>query len=629
MENMSIVIVGHVDHGKSTIIGRLLADTNSLPKGKLERVKETCRRNSKPFEYAFLIDALKDEQNQGITIDAARIFFSSEKRSYIILDAPGHIEFLKNMVTGASRAEAALLVIDAKEGIQENSRRHGYLLSMLGIKQVAILVNKMDLVNYSESIYNNIVDEYTEFLKKINIVPEIFIPISGINGDNIVTKSNAMPWYKEYSVLQQLDRFNCLKSLENKSFRMSVQGVYKFTSVGDDRRIIAGTIDSGKITEGDNIMFYPSGKKTRVKSIESFNTEKITTLYAGNHCGFTMTDQIYISRGEIAFKEDEEKPLVATRLVCNIFWLGNEPLIPKKHYLFKLGTAKVGMQVEKIVRVLDASTLINKNKGEVETHEVAECILLLHKAVPLDLAQNFNETSRFVIIDNYEIAGGGIINGSLPEDESFLGNQVLERSLKSNVTNLTWHYSSISKEEKKEKLGQQGDIFWFVGLSAAGKSTIATEIEKYLINKRKFVYRLDGDNIRYRLNKNLGFSNEDRNENIRRIAEVANLFLDANIITLVSFITPTEESRDIIKSILGDTFHLIYVKASVETCINRDPKRLYEKAIKNKISNFTGVSAPFEIPINPDMILDTEKYSLEECVEQFLNKYFREEIKFE
>ena len=269
-ENMNIVIVGHVDHGKSTIIGRLLADTNSLPIGKLEQVQEKCRRNSKPFEYAFLLDALKDEQAQGITIDSARCFFKTKKRNYIIIDAPGHIEFLKNMITGASRADAALLVIDANEGIKENSKRHGYMLSFLGINQITVIINKMDLMDYDEKVFNNIVSEYKDFLSKINLNVDCFVPVSGSLGDNIANTSYNMKWYKGMTILDLLDTFQVMLNANSKlSFRMPVQGVYKFTGFGDNRRIIAGTIDSGKISVGDEVVFYPSGKKSIVNSIES------------------------------------------------------------------------------------------------------------------------------------------------------------------------------------------------------------------------------------------------------------------------------------------------------------------------------------------------------------------------
>ena len=386
-EDMNIVIVGHVDHGKSTIIGRLLADTGSLPEGKLESVKEMCRRNSKPFEYAFLLDALKDEQAQGITIDSARCFFKTEKRNYIIIDAPGHIEFLKNMVTGAARAEAALLVIDAKEGVRENSKRHGYLLSMLGIKQITVLVNKMDLAEYSQARFEEIEKEYREFLKSINVEPISFIPVSGFFGENIKEKSDKLSWYKGLSVLETLDSFEAKDNGENLDFRMPVQAVYKFTKNNDDRRIIAGTVETGKLKIGDKIVFYPSGKKTRVKTIEEFNAPIRNEVSPGYATGFTMEEQIYVKRGELAVIEGQKEPLVSTRIKTKLFWLGKNPLVKNKEYSLKIGSAKVKAYVEEILRVLDASTLETIKKDQIDRNDVAEIIIKTDSPIAFDLTR--------------------------------------------------------------------------------------------------------------------------------------------------------------------------------------------------------------------------------------------------
>ncbi|HET7424774.1 MAG TPA: GTP-binding protein, partial [Gemmatimonadales bacterium] len=356
-QRMNIVIVGHVDHGKSTVIGRLLADTHSLPEGKLEQVRAQCELNSKPFEYAFLLDALKDEQAQGITIDAARVFFKSRQRPYLILDAPGHIEFLKNMITGASRAEAALLVIDAAEGVQENSRRHGYMVSLLGLRQLAVVVNKMDLVKWDRAVYDRIVREYGAFLDQVGIKPSAFIPVSGRGGDNIADRSANLSWYHGPTVLDALDAFHTEPPPVERSFRMSVQDVYKFTKQGDDRRIVAGTIDSGAVAVGDTVVFYPSGKKSRVKTIEAFNRPTQTRAVAGSQVGFTLQEQIYITRGELAALETEPRPQVTTRLRVSLFWLGKDPMVKRKEYLLKLGTMRVTMRLEEILRVMDASTL--------------------------------------------------------------------------------------------------------------------------------------------------------------------------------------------------------------------------------------------------------------------------------
>src|SRR4051812_3459270 len=297
-ERMDIVIVGHVDHGKSTVIGRLLADTGSLPEGKLESIRAFCERNSRPFEYAFLLDALKDEQAQGITIDTARTFFKSAKRDYVIIDAPGHIEFLKNMVTGAARAEAAVLVIDAKEGIQENSKRHGYLLSMLGIRQVVVAVNKMDLVDYSRQAFEDIRDEYMAFLARIGATPRFFVPIAAFAGENMVKASEKMPWYKGPDLLSAVDALEKAPSKVDQPFRMPVEDVYKFTAQGDDRRIVAGRVESGTLRVGDEVVFLPSGKKSRVQSVEGFNTAPQKEVQAGTSTGLTLSTQVYVGRGE-------------------------------------------------------------------------------------------------------------------------------------------------------------------------------------------------------------------------------------------------------------------------------------------------------------------------------------------
>ncbi|SJZ33972.1 adenylyl-sulfate kinase [Selenihalanaerobacter shriftii] len=608
-EDLSIVIAGHVDHGKSTIIGRLLADTDSLPEGKLQQVKETCRRNSKPFEYAFLLDALKDEQSQGITIDSARCFFETDKRRYIIIDAPGHIEFLKNMVTGAARAEASLLVIDADEGVRENSRRHGYMLSMLGIKQVAVLINKMDLVGYNQQIFQEIVEEYTEFLHQINIKPISFIPVSGMRGDNIANLSKRTKWYQGETILEVLDSFNGEKLPGDKPFRMPIQDIYKFTKGGDDRRIIAGTIESGQIKIGDEIVFYPSGKRGKVKSIEAFNEDPKESVSVGYATGFTLEEQIYITRGEVATLAGQSRPQATSRIKVNLFWLGKNSMKKQKDYYLKLGTTKVKAKIEKVVRVIDASKLSqNEDKNEIERHDVAECILKLEKAIAFDLINEIAETSRFVIIDNYEIAGGGIIQNALEDEENWVSEN-----------NIIWHEGEVTYEDRCRNIGQQGLVVWFTGLSGSGKSTIAVEVEKELIKQGKVLYRLDGDNIRYGLNSDLGFIKEDRDENIRRITEVATLFKDAGLITLASFISPFKSMRDFAKKKIGEeNFIEIYVKANIEVCVKRDPKGLYEKAKQGEIENFTGISSPYEEPEDPDVVIDTEELTVAESVEKVL-----------
>jgi len=562
---MNIVIAGHVDHGKSTIIGRLLADTNSLPDGKLEQVRRTCELNSKPFEYAFLLDALKDEQDQGITIDAARVFFSTKNRDYIIIDAPGHIEFLKNMITGASRAEAALLVIDANEGIQENSRRHGYMISMLGISQLTVLVNKMDLVDYNQEVFDGIVKEYTSFLKDIGVTPRGFIPVSGIAGDCIAGHSKKLPWYSGRTVLEELDYFIKEAAPVKQPFRMPVQAVYKFTSCGDDRRIVAGTITTGTVNVGDQVVFYPSGKTSTVKSIEAFNRPESDTAHAGMATGFTLNEQIYIGRGEIAAIAGEPQPEVTTRIRVSLFWIGHDPIQQGKEYLLKVGTAKVAVKLEQIIRIVDASNLdINQSKNQVERHDVAECILKLNQPIAFDLADKLALTSRFVIIDNYEIRGGGIIREAQTDKQSSVREQVLLRNYK-------WEQSKISAERRAEKYNQKSTLILITGQSHSGRKEIAKKLEDQLFDDGKIVYFLAIGNVLYGVDADIKGHDDSPEEHIRRLSEIAHILLDAGVILIVTAIGLRQSDLELIKTAVNpDQIETIWVGDELTSDITVD-----------------------------------------------------------
>jgi bifunctional enzyme CysN/CysC len=539
---MNIVIVGHVDHGKSTVIGRLLADTHSLPDGKLEQIRAQCELNSKPFEYAFLLDALKDEQAQGITIDAARVFFKSDLRHYLILDAPGHIEFLKNMITGAARAEAALLVIDAAEGVQENSRRHGYMVSLLGVRQLAVVVNKMDLVDWDQAVFERIRGEYGAFLDQVGIRPSAFIPVSARSGDNIADRSAHLAWYSGPTVLDALDAFHSEPSELHRPFRMPVQDVYKFTKQGDDRRIVSGTIDSGAVKVGDPVIFYPSGKKSRVKSIEAFNRPPTTRAEAGYAVGFTLAEQIYITRGEVATLETERRPQVTTRLRVSLFWLGRDPMIKRKEYLLKLGTARVPARVEEVLRVLDASTLgTAEQRIAIQRHEVAECILKLDRAIACDLAEDVPATSRFVIVDDFEIRGGGIVREALPDRQAGVRDRVLLRNYK-------WEPSVIQPERRAEKYNQKAALILVTGEHEADRKGVAKAIESKLFEDGKVVYFVGIGSVLYGVDADIERKPENRLEHMRRLAEVANLMLDAGMILIVAAAELTQEDLEVIKT---------------------------------------------------------------------------------
>ena len=411
---MNIVIVGHVDHGKSTLIGKLLVETGSLPQGKLEQIKKLCEKNSKTFEYAFLLDALDDEQSQGITIDTARIFFKSKKREYIIIDAPGHIEFLKNMISGAARAEAAVLLIDAHEGIAENSKRHAYMLSLLGIKKILVAVNKIDLIDYSEEKFHQIKNDYSIFLKHINIEPVDFIPVSARNGDNLIKHSQNTNWYKGNTIIEAIDEFEKEKDENEKAFRMFTQGIYKFNS----KRIVAGSINSGNVKVGDEVIFFPSGKRSSIKTIETFNSPKKNVGSVGEAIGFTLHEELYIKPSELMCKAKETLPITTDKIKVNIFWLGKNNLTLNKEYKLKIGTHRAAFVVDTIEHVLDASEINEYEERDfVKRNEVAQCILKTKSKISFDLITQIRETSRFVIVDGYDIAGGGIIIDSILEEQ--------------------------------------------------------------------------------------------------------------------------------------------------------------------------------------------------------------------
>ncbi len=411
-ETLKLVVVGHVDHGKSTVIGRLLYDTESLPAGAVEKVKRISRDTGKPFEYAYLLDAFEEEQKQGITIDTTQLQFHTGQRDYVIIDAPGHKEFLKNMVSGAANAEAALLVIDAKEGIQEQSKRHGYLLSLLGIQKVYVLVNKMDLIAYSAAKFTAIKREMNEFLHYLQVYPLRYIPISAFYGENVTSRSAKMPWYEGEPLLKAMDLFTKDKGMDQRPLRFPIQDVYKF----DNRRIIAGRIEAGTLRAGDDILISPGHKVTKVKSIEHWAArDKQDWAAAGRSVGITVADEFFNKRGEVITHLDGE-PLLADTFRANLFWLGKKPLLIRKPYKLKLVTQEVESEISAITKVIDVTTLENMEPaGQLNTNGVAEVIIKTKEKIWFDEFKNNHITGRFVLLDGYDVSGGGIVSGPVRE----------------------------------------------------------------------------------------------------------------------------------------------------------------------------------------------------------------------
>ena len=481
-----------------------------------------------PFEYAFLLDALKDEQAQGITIDTARCFFKTEKRHYILIDAPGHIEFLKNMITGAARAEAVLLTIDAHEGIQENTRRHGYMVSMLGIRQISVLVNKMDLVDYDQAVFERIKAEYTAFLKNLQIEPVSFIPISGMEGTNMVARGAATPWYSGPTVLEQIDAFAPKAAPVNFPFRLPVQDIYKFTEQNDDRRIVGGTIETGTIRAGDNVTFYPSRKKSRVKTIEYFNGPEKTTAAAGEAPGFTLHTQIYIKPGELMVRDDETPPHIGSRFRVNLFWMGHAPMIRGKTYKLKLGAARVPVKLAEVLNVLDASELSSvQNKQQVDRHDVAECVLEAAKPVAFDVAGEIERTGRLVIVDNHEIAGAGIILAPISDEDSTLKEHIRQREA-------MWRPSAITRELRINAYRHGAKFIVLTGESAAAGERVAAALENLLFRGNFKAYYLGISNVTSGLDADRAAVTEIDSEQIRRIGELARIMTDAGLIFITS-----------------------------------------------------------------------------------------------
>jgi len=615
-QQLKIVVVGHVDHGKSTLIGRLFYDTNSLPDGKFETIKRDCERRGMQFEWAFLMDALKAERDQNITIETSHAWFRTAKRDYVLIDAPGHHEFLKNMVSGAAQADAAIMLIDVVEGIKEQSKRHGYLLKLLGIKNVIVAVNKMDACNYDSAAFHKAETEYTSYLREIGITAICFIPISAREGDNIAIKSTGMSWHSGYTLLDALDSIaQPLQPTESK-LRMTVQDVYRF----DNRRIIAGKIESGKLTVGDELLFLPANRTAKVASIEAWNEAPPKFVSAGDSVGITLDEQIFVERGDVV-SHVLSAPVLSNTFSAALFWLGHEPLVMGKLYIFRIGTAQVRGEVVRIKRVIDTTNLGNHSADSVASGEAAEIIVKLKSLSSLDDFQTHPTMGRFVIVDGYDIAGGGII--SLTDVKDMRSKQ----SISTKSTNTFSEEQKISPQQRAVANGHLGGVLWLTGLSGSGKSTLAQELEQRLFAKGIQAYVLDGDNIRKGLSSDLDFTPAARAENIRRVAEVATLFAGAGMIAITAFISPYNEDRIKARNIAHKYFHLVHVKCGLETCEARDTKGLYKKARAGEIKDFTGVNAPYEEPDNADLVIDTSTTSVENCVSQIMEYIERNFIK--
>ncbi len=606
-ELLRLVVVGHVDHGKSSLIGRMLYETNSLPPGKFEELQAVSARRGMDVEWSFVLDAFQAERDQAVTIDTTQIWFKTAQRDYVIIDAPGHREFLKNMISGAAAADAALLVVDAAEGVREQTRSHGYLLHLLGIRQVAVVVNKMDLVDFDGTRFNAVARDITTYLGEVGITPTQVVPISARSGDNIAQPSGQMPWYGGASLLDALDHFQAITRSLEQPLRMPIQDVYKF----DQRRILAGRLESGVLRVGDTLLFSPSNKTALVHSIEAWNQDvPPVQAQAGQSIGITLEPQIFVERGEIA-SHVETPPQLSTVFHAHLFWLSHEPLQVGARYKVKLATREATVTVEAIEKIVDTDSLAARSGDKVERNAVAEVVLRSREILALDEYSNLARTGRCVLVDGFDTVAGGLI--------SMEGYPDQRQALTVRSTNVYSVDHGVTANSRTLRNGHRGGVLWFTGLSGAGKSTLAMEVEQRLFARGYNVYVLDGDNIRRGLNANLGFSPEDRAENIRRVGEAAALFADAGVICITAFISPYRADRDRARAAAQGSFHEIFIEADLETCESRDPKGLYRKARAGEIGDFTGVSAPYEPPAAPELVVDTAAQEVDLCVQQIVD----------
>lgn len=602
---LRLVVTGHVDHGKSTLIGRLLHDTDALPEGKEAAIREACRRRGMPFEFGFLLDALQAERDQGITIDTTQIWFRTPSRSVVIIDAPGHRDFVRNMLTGAAQADAAILVVDAGEGIREQTRRHGALLGLIGVRQVVVAVNKMDRTGYDQAAFDALAAELQDYLARLDLVPAALVPIVARDGDGIARPGPAMSWYRGPTILQAIDDLATEGGAEDAPLRVSVQDIYKF----DDRRILAGRVESGVLRAGDSLLFSPQNVTARVKRIEGWPDPPAQEAAAGSAVGFTLEDQVFVERGSIASHETappKETDVCRARLL----WLDREPLVAGRRLTLRLATASHQVSVQSVDALTDLDSLERGPADAVPHLAIGHVTLRSPRIMVLDTDPHLPRTGRFALQDGDRIVAAGRISMEGYADQRSV--------LTVKATNLVEVAHRVSGEQRRARNGHGGAVIWLTGLSGSGKSTIAIEAESRLFAAGYQVYVLDGDNVRGGLNANLGFSPEDRAENIRRVGEVAALMADAGLLVVTAFISPYRSDRERARKAAGQRFFEVHVAADLAVCESRDPKGLYRRARAGEIPDFTGIDSPYEPPEAPDLALDTAAEDVDVSVQRLI-----------
>jgi len=604
---LRFITCGSVDDGKSTLIGRLLYESKMIFEDQLAALAADSRNvgtRGGDLDFALLVDGLSAEREQGITIDVAYRFFSTEKRKFIVADTPGHEQYTRNMITGASTADLAVILIDARKGVLTQTRRHSYLVSLLGIRRVVLAINKMDLVDYSQAIYDRIERDYAEFASQIGLEQVTCIPISAVHGHNIVAPGLEMPWYEGPTLLEHLESVPVDDGLPARPFRMPVQWVNRPNL---DFRGFAGVIVSGRVRTGDSIRVVPSGRQSHVARI-LIGDQEAQSATAGQSITLTLTDELDVSRGDVLAPSDAP-PLVADQFEATIVWMHERPMLQGRSYLMKVGTKTVTATVSPLKYKVNVNTLEHTAARKLELNDIGICGLQLSQPIVFEPYAENRDLGGFILVDRITntTVGAGLLHFALRRSQ-----------------NVHWQALDVNKVARADLKGQKPCVVWFTGLSGAGKSTIANLVEKRLHAMGRHTYLLDGDNVRHGLNKDLGFTDADRVENIRRIAEVARLMVDAGLIVLVSFISPFRSERRMARELLPEgEFLEVFVDTPLTVAETRDPKGLYKKARRGELKNFTGVDSPYEAPEAPEVHLDTTRLAPEEGAEVILERLQR------
>ena len=603
-ELLRFITCGSVDDGKSTLIGRMLYESHMLFDDQLAALEADSKKvgtQEGEIDFALLVDGLAAEREQGITIDVAYRFFSTDKRKYIVADTPGHEEYTRNMATGASTADVAIILVDASQGVLTQTRRHSFIVSMVGVKRIILAVNKLDLVNYSEEVFNEIKQEYHNFANEALTIEEITaIPISALKGDNIVGPSKNTPWYSGQSIIEYLETVEVSADTQSRPFRMPVQWVNR---PNREFRGFTGLIGSGTISTGDRIRVLPSGTESTVARIVTYDGD-LELAGAGRSITLTLNNEIDISRGDI-ITSAESPCSSADQFQARILWMDDSSMASGRQYIFKSNSQTTSMTLGKLKHRINVNTLEKLPAKELDMNEIGVCNISLSSRIAFDPYDSDPVMGGFVIVDRMtnNTVGMGLIDFALRRAD-----------------NIHWQSMDVTKESRAQQKGQRQRVVWFTGLSGSGKSSIANILEKKLQAMGRHTITLDGDNIRHGLNRDLGFTKTDRVENIRRVGETSKLMLEAGLICITSFISPFESERQTVREMLDEgEFVEVFVDTPLEVCEQRDVKGLYAKARAGELPNFTGITSPYESPQNPEVRIDTTVMSAEDAAEKVLD----------